>query len=192
MEVMHQSAQLCVLLCACVHIEDIGFIPKIRSHLFDLSGHVVNGETVSKRIVPGDKNHIGLRQFIKILAGIQGVHIHQTAVITGPSGGCPFRILLDLHIKLPAPGILRHTVQNGGPALQIFIVFLQNLLQNLQIPLIHNHLQNIFCTFLFFKHIPHKRVAHERKIFQNLPVPAAAGLRSAVYSGMFLHFPLLF
>ncbi len=52
---MHQSSQFCIILLPGIYIYDMCFILKCFVQFFDLPVNVVNGKSISKSIVPGNK-----------------------------------------------------------------------------------------------------------------------------------------
>ena len=139
-------------------------VSKLPACFLNLSHHMIDGKLFAKHIIPCDKNHMRLRQFIEILSLLQRVHIHQAAMVSGTLWGRSFPVLLNLHVKLVSFSIYGNAIQDCRPALQVLVILLDYLFQHPQLLSVHNNLQDIFCTFRFLKHIPHKHVAHQCKL----------------------------
>lgn len=90
MQIMHQMSKLCILLITRIHINNIRFVLESYPYLLNPAAGMVDRKPISQHIVPGDKNHISFRQFVKIPHGVQRVHVHQATVISGSFGRGPF------------------------------------------------------------------------------------------------------
>ena len=85
MEIMHQTPQFrFFILHRCVHIYDMRTVFESLIDFLYLSVNMTNRKSKSQNISPGNKYHIAVRQFIKIMSRFQSVHINKTAVIPRP------------------------------------------------------------------------------------------------------------
>ena len=100
-EVMHQRAQRIVTPILTVDIEDVR--PVIEGLTVDEihALHGIDPRTAAKEISLRDENHVGIRQGLKGLAGIQRLDIHGGTVVARAFGLRASVLPLDLDVVLP-------------------------------------------------------------------------------------------
>ena len=84
-------------------VEDVRPVAEGTARLPDDPLDVVDGAALLQHVLPGDKNGVGLRQFVKSRPGVQGVHVQKPAVVPRPHRRGPFAVLLDLPWIVPHP-----------------------------------------------------------------------------------------
>ena len=73
----------------------------------------------SDPIILGDKDHIGFREFVEVLAFFQQVGVHHTAVVARPFSSGSFVSPLDFYIKLSSSAVGCQHIQTDGAVQQI-------------------------------------------------------------------------
>ena len=127
-------------------------------------------KSASKRVLQGDKYHVGLRELIEVLSRIQHVRVHHPKMVSGTLRVRPLIVLLYLDVYDASASILCHTVQHDTSAMHVPEIHLRLIVDDGQILVLHDDSKNVLAGFLILEYIPRENIAHHGQILNRFLV----------------------